>query len=152
LARGLPSGTREHQQLLSRQAVTNFNHLDGSVYGLNYVICIVLPLYAATRDKALHAAPLTVIASMFFIPGLLTAVIWGLENWRAIDKATQKAFKDRTVSIAMLQRVNEDPDIALEREKARVEALHDHWTVQRYAVYALMVIGMGYLAWVLLRF
>jgi hypothetical protein len=89
---------------------------------------------------------------MFFLPGLLTAVIWGLENWNAIDEETQKVFKARRVSLALLIRVARDSDKALKLEGERVKALHRHWTFQRGAVYGLMVIGLGYLAWVLLRF
>jgi hypothetical protein len=154
LATGLPARDPDAptQQLLAREVAKTYVVLDAAVYGLVFFICIAIPLYAATRDLALQRSTLSVIASMVFLPGLLTAVLWGVRNTRAIDELTQRAAKQDSLPFTLIQRTDGDWSAAQALDRQRVEALHHHWTLQRYSTLTLMTIGLMYLALVLLGY
>jgi hypothetical protein len=150
LAAGLPRGTRPTQTTLAREAVRSYVGLDAAVLGLVLTIGVVIPLYAATRDHSLHGTSLNVIASMVFLPGLISAVVWGVRNWRTYDEITQTASQ-RGVSLVALERAGGNWQLAHELDDLRVRRLHLHLTCHRGSVVALMAVGLGYLAIVLLQ-
>lgn len=150
LADGLPEQQRTRQVVLARQETERFLALDAVVIGLVVTIGIVIPLYAASRDYALHAATLNVVASMVFLPGLITGVVWGLRNWRVFDRAALSASASG-VPMAVLERAEFDRADAERLEATRSDHLHRHLVWMRSSVIALMGLGLGYLVFVLLR-
>jgi hypothetical protein len=149
-AAGLPSRRRPTQRLLARESVSEFASLDGVVFGVDVLICVMLPVFAAARDQQLHGAALKVVASLLFLPGLLTAVIWGMENLRAVDRLTRESAKNG-LPTTLLLRAGGNWNKAAALDRSRVRSLHHHWTLQWYGGATLMLVGLSYLALTLLR-
>lgn len=149
LAAGLPEGERATQTLLSRNAVRGFVGLDAAIVGIVLVIGVVIPLYAASRDRTLHATSLSVVAAMVFLPGLISAVVWGLRNWQTLDDLTART-RQFGVPITVLQRAGGDWATAKDLDDQRVTRLHQHLIFLRDCVLVLMTLGLGHLALTLL--
>jgi hypothetical protein len=99
LAIGLPKEERRTQTVLSRDAVRAYIGLDAAIVGIVLVIGVFIPLYAATRDHSLHTGSLNVIASMVFLPGLISAVVWvcgtGRHSMRSRRKPATSVSRER---------------------------------------------------------
>jgi hypothetical protein len=150
LASGLPQGKRETQYVLSRKGVRAYIALDAVALGVVFVIGVALPLYAATRGQELHASSLSVIASMVLLPGLISAVLWGLHGWRIWGGSNADASRTG-VSRPILALADDNWNQAEVLDARHSKRFLAHLQLNRYSVVALMACGLGYLAFVLLR-
>jgi len=150
LAWGVPSG-RKTQLLLARENVKGYVGLDTAVFGVVAGIGLGGPLYAAIRDSELHVPSLNVVASMVFIPGFISAVIWGLRNWKTYDKLIQQSREDEGLPRAALVRAGGSWSEANELDRNWRKQMHRHLEFQRVGVAGLMTLGLADLAIVLLR-
>jgi hypothetical protein len=150
LACGLPKRTRDTQYILARETVRGYITLDAVNLGVVLLIGVGMPLYAATRDQELHASSLNVVASMVFLPGLISAVFWGLHNWQIWADLNRQASKTG-VARPLLEMAAHDWDKAraLEAKRAARSAWHMH--LNRYSMLALLACGLLYLTDVLLQ-
>jgi hypothetical protein len=149
LAIGLPNGKRPTQYLLSRGDARAYVLLDAMGLGVAFLIGVALPLYAATRDQALHASSLNVVASMVFLPGLLSAVFWGLHNWREWEHLNENASK-RGVAWPIYTLCDDDWEEAKKVDACRAKRLRAQLRLNRYSVLILVACGLSYLVAVLL--
>jgi hypothetical protein len=151
LTTGLPRAERpETQYILSREAIRGYVGLDGINLGIVFLIGVGLPLYAATRDQALHASSLNVVASMVFLPGLISAIFWGLHNWHNWEELNAQASRTG-ISRPILALADDDWDQAKALDARRAKRFLFHVRLNRYSMIALMACGLAYLADVLLR-
>jgi hypothetical protein len=151
LTAGLPRAERpETQYILSRDAIRGYVGLDGINLGVVFLIGVGLPLYAATRDQELHASSLNVVASMVFLPGLISAIFWGLHNWHTWEDLNEQASRTG-ISRPVLALEDDDWDEAKALDERRVKRFILHVRLNRYSLIALMACGLTYLADVLLR-
>jgi hypothetical protein len=150
LACGLPKRTRDTQYILARETIRDYVALDAVNLGVVLLIGVGMPLYAATRDQELHASSLNVVASVVFLPGLISAVFWGLHNWQTWAELNREASKTG-VARPLLDMAGNDWNAAraLEAEHARRYAWH--MRLNRYSILALMACGLLYLTDVLLQ-
>lgn len=140
----------ETQYVLSRKAIRGYIGLDGINLGVVLLIGVALPLYAATRDQELHASSLSVIASMVFLPGLISALFWGMHSWRIWEELNAEASRTG-ISRPILALVDNDWQQAEILDAQRAKRFLTHLRLNRYSVLALMACGLTYLAEVLLR-
>jgi hypothetical protein len=124
--------------------------LDAINLGVVFLIGVALPLYAATRDQELHASSLSVIASMVFLPGLISAIFWGLQSWRIWEDLNDKASQTG-ISRPILELSDDDWPQAEALDARRAKRFQTHLRLNRYSVIALMACGLTYLADVLLQ-
>jgi hypothetical protein len=151
LTAGLPRAERPTTQyILSREALSGYVGLDGINLGIVFLIGVGLPLYAATRDQELHASSLNVVASMVFLPGLISAIFWGLHNWHNWEELNAQASRTR-ISRPILTLADNDWDQAKALDARRTKRFLVHVRLNRYSMVALMACGLAYLAEVLLR-
>jgi hypothetical protein len=150
LAAGLPAKRRETQYVLARQEIQNYVGLDGIDLGIVFVIGVGLPLYAATRDEEVHASSLNVIASMVFLPGLISAIFWGLGSWKNWEKLNVGATQRGGISRPIFALADNDWEEAKSLDAIRSKRFLIHLRLNRYAMIALMACGLVYLAEVLL--
>jgi hypothetical protein len=150
LSWGVPKG-RKTQLLLARENVRGYVELDAGAFGIVAAIGLGGPLYAAIRDSELHVASLNVVASMVFIPGFISAVIWGLRNWKSYDKLIQDAREEDGLPRAVLTRAGGNWGEADRLDRQWRESLHRHIEFQRAGIAGLMTLGLADLAIVLLR-
>jgi hypothetical protein len=175
LSAGLPLGKRPTQFVLSRDDIRGYVGLDAAVLGIVFFIGVAIPLYAATREQAVHGPSLNVVAAMVLLPGLISAVVWGLRNWRAWEDLNEDAKRDqlntmsrrmrsgyprparhhdgeyKKVALPILELEGGDWKAAWERDLLRAKRGRRQIQFNRYAVIVLMSCGFGYLAEVLLR-
>jgi hypothetical protein len=177
LAAGLPQGSRNTQFVLSRKATKQYVGLDGGALGIVFFIGEAIPLYAATRDQELHASSLNVIAAMVFLPGLISAVFWGMRNWREWERINELAKRGQldssgnVIDSAEAEAALAQPD-SMAYTRVLLPVLESHgynWNAawlgdlvrarrfrrqiqfNRYAMITLMICGLAYLADILLR-
>jgi hypothetical protein len=151
LTTGLPRARRpDTQYVLSREALRGYVGLDGINLGIVFLIGVGLPLYAATRDQELHASSLNVVASMVFLPGLISAIFWGLRNWRNWEELNVQASR-KGVARPTLALTDDDWQQARALDARRAKRFRVHMRLNRYSMIALMACGLAYLADVLLR-
>ncbi|MFL5901087.1 MAG: hypothetical protein ACJ75S_07810 [Solirubrobacterales bacterium] len=151
LTTGLPRAKRpKTQYVLARETIRGYIGLDAINLGVVFLIGIALPLYAATRDQELHASSLSVIASMVFLPGLISAMFWGLHSWRIWEDLNAKASRTG-VSRPIFALADNDWNEAEIIDARRAKRFQNHLRLNRYSVIALMACGLTYLAEVLLQ-
>lgn len=138
------------QYILSREAIQGYIGLDAINLGIVLLIGVGLPLYAATRDQELHASSLSVIAAMVFLPGLISAIFWGLHNWRLWEDLNVQASRTG-ISRPILALADHDWQQAKALDARRAKRFLIHLRLNRYAMIALMACGLTYLTDVLLR-
>jgi hypothetical protein len=146
LAAGLPVVEDTTQKFLSRKAVSDYVGFDAVVFGIVFVIGVTIPLYAVTRDQALHASSLSVVASMVFLPGLIGGIVWGLGNWTRAEK-TARSAPEGSVPWVLLVRAWGDWTKAEDADRDRLDRLSQHFRFQRFGVVALTALGVSYLAY-----
>jgi hypothetical protein len=150
LTTGLPRAERKTQYVLARETIRSYIALDAINLGVVFLIGVALPLYAATRDQELHASSLSVIASMVFLPGLISAIFWGLQSWRIWEDLNDKASQTG-ISRPILELSDDDWPQAEALDARRAKRFQTHLRLNRYSVIALMACGLTYLADVLLQ-
>lgn len=150
LVTGLPEARRPTQYVLSREALRGYVKLDGINLGIVFLIGVGLPLYAATRDQQLHAASLNVVASMVFLPGLISAIFWGLHNWHNWEELNMQASSNG-IARPILALADDDWQQAKALDARRAKRFRAHVRLNRYSMIALMACGLAYLADILLR-
>lgn len=146
LATGLPAGLRETQFFLSRQAVDKYIPYDALILGMVFLITVTVPLYAVSRDQALDAPSLNVVASMVFLPGLISGVLWGLRNWQVYGDDMKKGRDEGGVPEVLWRREGSF-ELARPVDGDRLNVLQRHLLRQRRLVLALMMTGLSYLAY-----
>jgi hypothetical protein len=150
LAAGLPAEHRTTQYVLAREEIQSYVSLDGIDLGIVFVIGVGLPLYAATRDQEVHASSLHVVASMVFLPGLISAIFWGLGSWKNWENINVGATQRGGVSRPIFALADDDWEEAKSLDAIRSKRFLVHLRLNRYAMIALMACGLVYLAEVLL--
>jgi len=148
LAWGLPNG-RESEHVLARGNIMSYVAQDAAVYSTVFLVGVAIPLYAASRDLELRGSSLSVVASLVFLPGLINAVVWGVQNWVRAGREV-RALAGR-IPRAVLDTTGGDWVAACQRESERKALLLRHFNLQRVGVIALMVVGLSYLAGVLIE-
>jgi hypothetical protein len=146
---GLPRGDRSTQYVLSREASRAYVVLDAMNLGVVFLIGVGLPLYAATRDQALHASSLNVVASMVFLPGLLSAIFWGLHNWRDWEQLNETA-SEHGVAWPIYTLSDGNWQKAKQLDERRAKRFRTQLRLNRYSMLMLMPCGLSYLVYVLL--
>ncbi len=150
LGSGIPPG-RKSQHFLCRENTMGYFKLDGSVFGVVAAVGLGIPVYAAVRDSELHVSSLNVVASLVFMPGFISAVIWGLHNWRAHDQLVQHARSRNGIPRVLLKRSDGDWLQADSFDTELRMRLHRHLESQRDGLLMLMALGLAFLTTVLLR-
>jgi hypothetical protein len=150
LGSGISHG-RESQHFLCRRNTMGYFKLDGAVFGVVAAIGLGIPVYAAVRDSELHVSSLNVVASLVFMPGFVSAVVWGLHNWRVYDQLVQHARIDYGLPKVLLARADGDWRQADACDIERRGRLHRHLESQRDGLILLMALGLVYLTTTLLR-
>jgi hypothetical protein len=150
LGSGVPLG-RKSQHVLCRQNAMGYFKLDGAVFGVVAAVGLGIPVYAAVRDSELHVSSLNVVASLVFMPGFISAVIWGLHNWREYDQLEQRSRSESGIPRVLLVRTDGDWSQADALDADRRARLHRHLESQRDGLIALMALGLAYLTTILLR-
>jgi hypothetical protein len=146
LAWGLPDRGFPQQRQLARQSVMGYLMLDGSVFGVVVSVGVVLPVYAAMRASDLHVPPLTIVASLVFLPGFVGAVIRGLRNWQRLEQVLEPARAEFGIPRVILRRADGSWPAADEIDGRRRAALAKHLHLQIFGVGALMAVGLLALA------
>jgi hypothetical protein len=85
------------------------------------------------------------------MPGFVSAVVWGLHNWRVYDQLVQQARIDYGLPRILLARADGDWRQADARDIERRGRLHRHLESQRDGLILLMALGLIYLTTTLLR-
>ena len=151
LAVGLPGRQYTQQRQLARQTVLGYLGLDAAVFGVVAGVGLSIPAYAAVRDSNLHVPPLSIIASLVFMPGFVAAVVWGLKNWQHLEQLQRPAREEFGISRILLRRADGDWAAADALDKRRKTVLTRHLEFQIAGVAALLALGMLTLAAALLR-
>jgi hypothetical protein len=147
LAFGLPPRRRPEQHALDRESAQQYTMQDAANFAVISFIGLVIPLYAVGREQTLHASSLNVLASMVFIPGLVTAVLWGMKN----NVNYQQDVKNHAgIPRAVLEYTGGRWKKAEAKERRRRRRLVRHIVFQNYAIGVILTLGLGYLAAVVL--